>query len=89
MKPEDRPVFVQFITGSPRLPIGGFAGLEPRLTVVLKKVESHQKLCPDQLHPSVMTCQNYLKLPEYSTYEILKHKFDVAIHECTKHFGLN
>ena len=36
-----------------------------------------------------MTCQNYLKLPEYSTYEILKHKFDVAIHECTKHFGLN
>jgi E3 ubiquitin-protein ligase TRIP12 len=31
---------VQFITGCPRLPVGGFKALEPRLTVVLKKPEN-------------------------------------------------
>jgi len=40
-------LFVSFITGSPRLPIGGFGALEPRLTVVLKKPESNSKLISD------------------------------------------
>lgn len=31
---KDRPVFIQFLTGCPRLPTGGFGGLEPHLTVV-------------------------------------------------------
>jgi len=33
----ERSKFLRFITGSPRLPIGGFAGLEPNLTIVQKK----------------------------------------------------
>lgn len=37
MDSQMRAPFLRFITGSPRLPIGGFSGLEPRLTVVLKK----------------------------------------------------
>lgn len=34
---ENRRKFLKFITGSPRLPNGGFGSLDPKLTVVLKK----------------------------------------------------
>lgn len=34
---DDRRKFLRFITGSPRLPNGGFGSLDPKLTVVLKK----------------------------------------------------
>jgi E3 ubiquitin-protein ligase TRIP12 len=34
MSKDDKRLFLRFISGSPRLPIGGFAGLSPRLTVV-------------------------------------------------------
>lgn len=84
-----RQPLIQFLTGCPRLPLGGFGALEPRLTVVQKRPESHQKnLSVDDILPSVMTCQNYLKLPEYTTFEILKQKFTVAIEEGCSHFGL-
>lgn len=33
---EERRAFVQFVTGSPRLPPGGLASLDPKLTVVRK-----------------------------------------------------
>ena len=56
LEPKHRSLFVSFLTGSPRLPIGGFAALEPRLTVVLKKPEQSSKLTADQILPSVMTC---------------------------------
>ena len=34
---EERRKFLKFVTGSPRLPNGGFDALEPKLTLVLKK----------------------------------------------------
>lgn len=34
---DDRRKFLKFVTGSPRLPNGGFGALDPKLTVVLKK----------------------------------------------------
>jgi len=34
---EERRKFLKFVTGSPRLPNGGFGALDPKLTVVLKK----------------------------------------------------
>ena len=33
----NRPQFLKFLTGSKRLPIGGFKSLNPHLTFVLKK----------------------------------------------------
>ena len=54
---------------------GGFAALNPRLTVVLKKVENVSKAGSDQHLPSVSTCAKYLKIPGYSSYEVLKIKF--------------
>jgi len=79
--------YLQFITGSPKLPIGGFRGLNPPLTVVRKPHES--PLTADDYLPSVMTCVNYLKLPDYSCKEVMKHKLRVAMSEGTGSFHLS
>ncbi len=76
---DERRLFLQFTTGSPRLPYGGFKALSPPLTVVRKTPETHRK--PDDYLPSVMTCVNYLKLPEYSSLEIMKKRFILAMME--------
>ena len=49
----ERKEFLKFITGSSRLPFGGFKNLNPLLTVV-RKGEGDKM--PDQYLPSVMTC---------------------------------
>ncbi|KAJ2915477.1 hypothetical protein MD484_g4935, partial [Candolleomyces efflorescens] len=82
-----RRAFLQFITGSPKLPIGGFKGLNPPLTVVRKPHEA--PLTADDYLPSVMTCVNYLKLPEYSTKEMMKEKLRVAMQEGVGSFHLS
>ena len=74
-----RPQFLKFLTGSKRLPIGGFKSLNPHLTFVLKKENPGQD--PDTILPSVMACQNYVKCPLYTSYEIMKQKFDYAVLE--------
>jgi hypothetical protein len=85
---EERRRFLTFVTGAPSLPIGGFGGLKPPLTVV-KKESPPAPLTPDQFMPSVMTCANYLKLPEYSTAEFLRQKLDVAMREGQSAFLLS
>ncbi|KAI9140733.1 hypothetical protein BKA69DRAFT_1078472 [Paraphysoderma sedebokerense] len=71
--------FSQWLTGSPKLPIGGFKNLNPAFTIVRKSVES--PLTADDYLPSVMTCVNYLKLPDYSSLEVMKKKLLTAIKE--------
>lgn len=44
--------FLQFVTGSPRLPVGGFKSLSPPLTIVKKTFDSPDVL-PDDYLPSV------------------------------------
>ncbi|XP_077987999.1 E3 ubiquitin-protein ligase TRIP12-like isoform X2 [Glandiceps talaboti] len=79
--------FLQFVTGSPRLPVGGFRALNPPLTIVRKTLESSES--PDNFLPSVMTCVNYLKLPEYSCKEIMEQKLETAIREGQQSFHLS
>uniref|UniRef100_A0A1I7V093 E3 ubiquitin-protein ligase n=1 Tax=Caenorhabditis tropicalis TaxID=1561998 RepID=A0A1I7V093_9PELO len=81
LTPQERKNFLQFSTGCSSLPPGGLANLHPRLTIV-RKVESG-----DGSYPSVNTCVHYLKLPEYSTAEILRERLLTAINE--KGFHLN
>lgn len=57
----------------------GFRGLHPQLTVVRKSPEAGYKA--DDSLPSVMTCANYLKLPDYSNKDILKQKLTIAMSE--------
>lgn len=81
LSPDERKSFLQFTTGCSSLPPGGLANLHPRLTIV-RKVDGD-----DKSFPSVNTCVHYLKLPEYSTEEILRDRLLAATKE--KGFHLN
>ncbi|KAF2098199.1 hypothetical protein NA57DRAFT_76992 [Rhizodiscina lignyota] len=87
MDPQQRRNFLQFVTGSPKLPIGGFKALTPMFTVVCKP--SEPPYTSDDYLPSVMTCVNYLKLPDYSTLDAMRMKLDVAIKEGQGAFHLS
>ena len=87
LAPVQRRDFLQFVTGSPRLPIGGFKSLTPMFTVVCKP--SEPPYSSDDYLPSVMTCANYLKLPDYSDASVLKQKLGVAIKEGQGAFHLS
>ncbi|KAI1882670.1 hypothetical protein AGOR_G00237280 [Albula goreensis] len=84
---EQQRLFLQFVTGSPRLPVGGFRSLNPPLTIVRKTFESTEN--PDDFLPSVMTCVNYLKLPDYSSVETMRHKLLLAAREGQQSFHLS
>lgn len=101
---EEQRMFVQFLTGSPRLPVGGkmtgtlfpfakcrlvagFKALSPPLTVVRKTLEPNMN--PDDFLPSVMTCVNYLKLPDYSSIEVMREKLRLAASEGQHSFYLS
>jgi len=89
MPAADRPAFLTWATGARRLPLGGLAALQPPMSLNQKKpLTSDQS--PDEMGlPSVMTCQHYVKMPEYSSYEILKARFEQAIAEGGCAFYLN
>ena len=84
---EEQKQFLLFSTGCSRLPVGGFKALSPKLTIVKKTFNVDEN--PDEFLPTVMTCQNYLKIPEYSSYEILENKFKCAVNEGNKEFQLS
>lgn len=65
----------------------GFRSLNPPLTIVRKTFESTEN--PDDFLPSVMTCVNYLKLPDYSSIEIMRDKLLIAAREGQQSFHLS
>ncbi|KAJ1824966.1 Ubiquitin fusion degradation protein 4 [Coemansia sp. RSA 2675] len=83
----DRRSFLRFVTGAPRLPLGGFRALYPPLTLVQKTSEA--PLGPDDYLPSVMTCANFIKLPNYSSLEVLKRRWSHAVAEGQQSFHLS
>ena len=89
MEPSFRPKFIQWLTGSKRLPKGGFSGLENQVSINRVADSSLNNLSPDQKCPSVNTCHHYVKFPEYSSYKVLKHKFEQAITMGADVFALN
>ncbi|XP_067615858.1 E3 ubiquitin-protein ligase TRIP12 isoform X2 [Eurosta solidaginis] len=84
---DEQRLFLQFVTGSPRLPTGGFKSLTPQLTIVRKTLDGNQN--PNEYLPSVMTCVNYLKLPDYSSQEVMREKLKVAANEGSMSFHLS
>lgn len=96
--PDQQRAFCQFVTGAPRLPPGGLAVLNPKLTIVRKHSSTATNTASngtgpsesaDDDLPSVMTCANYLKLPPYSTKEIMYKKLLYAISEGQGSFDLS
>ena len=77
----ERKAFLQFTTGCSSLPPGGLANLFPRMTIV-RKIDAG-----DGSYPSVNTCVHYLKLPDYTTEEVMREKLLMATRE--KGFHLN
>merc|ERR1719323_2280593 len=77
----ERKAFLQFTTGCSSLPPGGLANLYPRLTIV-RQIDAG-----DGSYPSVNTCVHYLKLPDYSSEEVMREKLLAATRE--KGFHLN
>ncbi|XP_017139696.1 E3 ubiquitin-protein ligase TRIP12 isoform X5 [Drosophila miranda] len=84
---DEQRAFLQFVTGSPRLPTGGFKALTPPLTIVRKTLDGNQN--PNDYLPSVMTCVNYLKLPDYSNRDVMRQKLKVAANEGSMSFHLS
>ncbi|XP_068189431.1 E3 ubiquitin-protein ligase HACE1 isoform X1 [Antennarius striatus] len=75
---EERVLLLQFVTGSSRVPHGGFAylmggsGLQ-KFTVAAVPYVSN-------LLPTSSTCINMLKIPEYPSQEVLRDRLLVALH---------
>ncbi|KAG9246910.1 E3 ubiquitin-protein ligase UPL3 [Calycina marina] len=87
LTPPERRYFLQFTTGSPKLPIGGFKSLTPMFTVVCKA--SEPPYASDDYLPSVMTCVNYLKLPDYTDLTMMRSRMNMAIKEGQGAFHLS
>jgi E3 ubiquitin-protein ligase TRIP12 len=77
---EEQKQFFLFLTGSAHLPVGGLGRLRPPFTVVRKMADS-AAVAEGDLLPSAMTCQNYLKLPQYATKEEMEKKLRFAMTE--------
>jgi E3 ubiquitin-protein ligase TRIP12 len=88
LTPEQQRQFLLFVCGTPKLPIGGFKSLNPRMTVV-RKENDDDSIPADHYLPSVMTCANYIKLPAYSSKEVLRERLMMAIAEGQSAFHLS
>lgn len=82
MTVEEQGLFLKFITSCPRQPLLGFEQLNPKLGI--QRVAAYDfgvdiRTTAPKL-PSAATCFNLLKLPEYSTSEVLKEKLMYAIY---------
>ncbi|KAL6864715.1 hypothetical protein ACP4OV_015866 [Aristida adscensionis] len=82
---EEQRAFTQFATGAPQLPLGGLASLDPKLTVVRKQCDGNV----DEELPSVNTCRHFIKLPPYSSKEIMRKKLKYAFTEGLGSFHLS
>ena len=99
---EKRTRFLQFVTGTCRLPVGGFRELIGKSSCPSYMIASHylnlagsngpQLFCVEKLGkeswlPRSHTCFNRLDLPPYKNYEQLVEKLTFAI-ENTEGFGI-
>ena len=82
---EERAEFLQFVTGSSKVPLEGFKAL-PGMSGV-QKFQIHKSFTgPDRL-PTAHTCMNQLDLPEYPSKEIIRNRLKLAITEGKEGFG--
>lgn len=73
MSAEDRCLLVKFVTSCERPPSLGFSALQPPFTI--QRVDCND----DQRLPTASTCFNALKLPTYSSQDIMKERLLTSI----------
>lgn len=78
---DKRAQLLQFVTGSPRVPIQGFKALQGvNSELRLFTIHLIKNACTDNL-PKSHTCFNRIDLPPYESYEKLRDKLTQAIEE--------
>jgi E3 ubiquitin-protein ligase HUWE1 len=83
---EEKALFLQFVTGTSKVPLDGFANLQgmrgvQRFSIHRIHAEGSHAL------PTAHTCFNQLDLPPYASQEELKEKLLMAIKEGSEGFG--
>lgn len=81
----DRAKFLQFVTGTSKVPLQGFSALEGMNGI--QKFQIHRDDRSTDRLPSAHTCFNQLDLPAYETYDKLRSMLLKAIQECSEGFG--
>ena len=81
---EEKALFVQFVTGSAKVPLDGFAALRgsegvQRMSIV--------KAYDTALLPTAHTCFNQLDLPAYGEEEVMRERLLVAVRHGSEGFG--
>lgn len=77
LSPEEQKKFLNFVTGSPNLPVGGLSSIRPKF--MIKTISTNGN--PDKYLPKAQTCFNILFLPQYTSQQALKNKLLQAIGE--------
>jgi hypothetical protein len=85
MSPADQSRFLQFVTGFRQVPIGGLQAFRPKISIVRKLCDNESNLAL----PTASTCNNQLKLPEYTSEEVLWEKLILAITEGRESFSMS
>jgi E3 ubiquitin-protein ligase HUWE1 len=84
---ESRAKLLQFVTGTSKVPLEGFAALQGATGI--QKFQIHKDFSPPETRlPSAHTCFNQLDLPAYPSYETLRTSLLIAINEGAIGFGL-
>ncbi|CAO1370647.1 unnamed protein product [Diamesa hyperborea] len=81
----ERAKFLQFVTGTSKVPLQGFGSLEGMNGT--QKFQIHRDDRSTDRLPSAHTCFNQLDLPVYKSYDKLRGNLLKAIHECSEGFG--
>jgi len=84
MNQEDKALLLQFVTGTSKVPLGGFKALQGMNG--LTKFSIHKSYESKRL-PSAHTCFNQLDLPEYGTLEEMKRNILIAVRMGSEGFG--
>ncbi|CAH1782935.1 unnamed protein product [Owenia fusiformis] len=82
----ERANFLQFVTGSSKVPLQGFSHLEGMNGI--QKFQIHRDDRSTDRLPCAHTCFNQLDLPAYETYDKLRFMLLTATSECSEGFGL-
>ncbi|KAK9246420.1 hypothetical protein V1506DRAFT_457070 [Lipomyces tetrasporus] len=82
---EERAKLLQFVTGTSKVPLNGFAELEGMNGV--SRFSIHRDYGHKDRLPSSHTCFNQLDMPEYESYDALRNAVLLAITEGREGFG--
>ncbi|KAJ2742153.1 E3 ubiquitin-protein ligase tom1, partial [Coemansia sp. BCRC 34301] len=82
---EERAKLLQFVTGTSKVPLEGFAHLQGNQGV--QKFQIHKDFGSPTRLPTAHTCFNQLDLPLCETFESLRANLLLAISECSTGFG--